>query len=137
MSQNEYNLLKEQLEGLTRLVNVRFENIEDNMQQRSNGTNEKLDGVNKHLAKLNGTVGAHELTLGQMALDRAENREAQKHVIGEHIATCPANEKIETIEKVISEQVVTRKVLLKTIGLGFGAATFLWVIIQIIEKLVS
>jgi hypothetical protein len=78
MSALEYTALQEQIKGLTTLVNAHFQNV-----------HERLD-------KINGSVGEHEQKIQEALIERAQNREEQRH----HITTlCECKYKLEKIEK--------------------------------------
>lgn len=81
MSQTEFQLLQEQLKGMTTLMNSQFL------------------GVNERLDKINGKVAHHEEQINEALVERARNREEQKHVIEGHILNCPQSTKIEKISK--------------------------------------
>lgn len=66
MSQNEYALLNEQIGGLTRLVNARFENTDD-----------KLEQIHCEAKRTNGRVSKTEEQISAALIERAQNREAQ------------------------------------------------------------
>jgi hypothetical protein len=85
MSQTEFSLLSEQISGLTKLTNAQFMNV-----------NERLD-------KINGAVAKHEQQIGEALIERAANREAQKHVIEAHLLTCPQATKIDGLEKKLED----------------------------------
>lgn len=81
MSQSEYQLLQEQIKGLTTLVNAQFQ-----------GTHDRLD-------KINGKVAKHEEQITEALIERAKNREEQKHIVEGHVLNCPQASKIEKLEK--------------------------------------
>lgn len=81
MSQTEFQLLQEQLKGMTTLMNSQFL------------------GVNERLDKINGKVAHHEEQINEALVERARNREEQKHVIEGHILNCPQSAKLEKITK--------------------------------------
>ena len=82
MSQAEFQLLQEQIKGLTTLVNAQFQ-----------GTHERLD-------KINGKVAVHESQIQEAFIERAKNREEQKQVKEYVEESC---EKVEAIEKSLQE----------------------------------
>ena len=61
MSAQEYNLLQEQLKGITTLLNAQF------------------GAVNERLDKINGNVAHHETEINEALIERAQNREEQRH----------------------------------------------------------
>jgi hypothetical protein len=117
MSQNEYALLSEQISGLTKLTNAQFINV-----------NERLD-------KINGSVAKHEAQINEALIERAKNREAQSHVIETHILNCPQGKRIETLEKYQLENSVTKKFVMKAVGIGMALPATIWAIVQILSKL--
>jgi len=82
MSQAEFQLLQEQIKGLTTLVNAQFQ-----------GTHERLD-------KINGKVAVHESQIQEALIERAKNREEQRQVKEYVEESC---EKVEVIEKSLEE----------------------------------
>jgi uncharacterized protein YPO0396 len=69
MSQNEYALLNEQINGLTKLVNARFENID-----------EKLEQIHTEAKRTNGRVTKTEEQIQSALVEREGNREHQKQI---------------------------------------------------------
>jgi len=82
---NEYRVLSEQLKGLTTLINAQFQEV-----------HERLD-------KINGKVALHDVQITEALIERARNREEQKHIIPTHVLSCPINGKVSDIENSITE----------------------------------
>lgn len=82
MSQNEFQLLQEQIKSLTSLVNAQFE-----------GTHERLD-------KINGKVAKHDEQIQEALIERAKNREEQKQVKESAQENCA---RISVVEKSLQE----------------------------------
>jgi tetrahydromethanopterin S-methyltransferase subunit G len=71
MSDTEYNVVSEQIKGLTTLINAQFME------------------VHSRLDKINGKVGKHDEQIQEALIERAKNREEQKNMIPVHINSCP------------------------------------------------
>lgn len=99
MSQSEFQLLQEQIKGLTTLVNAQFQS-----------THERLD-------KINGKVSTHEVQIQEALIERAKNREEQKHVKDYVDKSC---NKVDAIEKSLEEY----RMALKYPKLLIGALVF-------------
>lgn len=82
MSTQEFNLITEQLKGMTTLMNSQFQNV-----------HERLD-------KINGKVAHHEEQINQALVERAQNREEQRHYIGE---ICECKNKLIHIENKLED----------------------------------
>lgn len=87
MSEHEYGVLIERMNGLTTLINA-----------QSTATHELIGEVNKRLDKLNGKVNKHEDQITEALIERAKNREEQKNQANIHYALCPNSPKIRAIE---------------------------------------
>lgn len=83
MSADEIGIVSEQIKGLTTLINAQFLEV-----------HERLD-------KINGKVGKHDDQITEVLIERAKNREEQKNIVPNHIATCPLNGKVNDIENTV------------------------------------
>ena len=82
---NEYKILSEQIKGLATLINAQFQEVHD-----------RLD-------KINGKVATHESQITEVLIERAKNREEQRHVVTNHILTCPVSKDLTGLKKTLDD----------------------------------
>jgi len=133
MSQTEFQLLQEQIKGLSVLMTTQFGNI------------------NSRLDKINGKVQDHEQAITQALVERGANRQKQEDYFSEiddiekrvgemekievqHILNCPVSPKLRVLEdNMLTQKSIKRWVLLSisTTGVVMG---IIWILIQIYFK---
>jgi hypothetical protein len=87
MSETEYSVLIERMNGLTTLIN-----------SQSTATHDLLGEVNKRLDKINGKVNKHEDQITEALIERAKNRQEQKTQSEVHYSQCPNTPRIQELE---------------------------------------
>ena len=89
MTKDERELFDEKIKGLSTLINARFTNVD-----------EKLEDIHKEQLRTNGNVKRHEEQINQALVERAQNREEQRHYIGE---ICECKNKLIHIENKLED----------------------------------
>jgi hypothetical protein len=128
MTQTEFNQIKELISGSNLGISARVES-------QYLVIDTKLDEMNSHLERLNGSVAKHEAQIAEALIERAKNRESQSHIIEGHILTCPQLPRLEAVEKSALESAVTKKFVMKAVGIGMALPAMVWAVVQIISKL--
>jgi len=133
MSQTEFQLLQEQIKGVSSLMLSQF------------------TGINQRLDKINGTVQKHDEAITQALVERATNRQKQEDYFteivdiekrvsiveekeGQHILVCPNIPKIRALEdNSLSQKSIKRWVVasIASTGLVMG---IIWILVQIYFK---
>ena len=133
MSQTEFQLLQEQIKGVTTLMNAQFL------------------GVNDRLDKINGKVQKHDEAIQQALIERSSNRQKQEDYFREiedlddrvsnieqtsanHLILCPNMPKIRALEDNQLSQKAIKTWVVASIASTGVVMGIIWVILQIYFK---
>ena len=95
------------MENLEKLINSKFETV-----------NVKLDGINTHLTKQNGTLERHDKVINDALVERARYRQELEDREERHVGQ---EERIEDLEHKQIEAQAFKRFVIKTIAWGGSA----------------
>jgi len=90
--------------------------------------------VKEHLIKINGTVHKHEDVITQALIERTQNREHAKH-FENSMSLIPS--KVENLEKNMFENKITKKFIVKVIGITSIVISIIVAVVQLVGHFIG
>jgi hypothetical protein len=121
MESHEYQLLSQQLDSMTTLVNAQFITVHD-----------RLDGIEKQVTKTNGKVIKREEQIREILIQRERDLSNQIKVDNNHILNCPMSPKLRILEDNAFSTKAVKRWIITSVAVTAGIMSTIFGIIKLI-----